>query len=110
MLLKGPWAVANKGLPIRLQASITLPMAENQQVGALQRGDTVFVLSRQEVSPGTWRARIALDAGSGAKGWVTSSKDGAEFLNFDSKQGFQEKFKYHFFSFQVASQTGYLGH
>lgn len=76
------------------------------KVGELKRGELVFLIESQEVAPATWRARIAIELGGTAKGWVTQSRSGTEFLIAEGSPGSAcltqaQKNKFHFFSFQL---------
>lgn len=88
---------AQKTLPIRKERHID-PEKENARVGELQRGDTVFVVERVEVVGGTWRALVATEPGGAPKGWVTSSREGSDFLVSDDaakSASIQARMKYH---------------
>jgi len=97
--------LAQKLLPIRTSSSID-PEVDNPKVGELKRGEVVFLIESQEVAPATWRARIAIELGGTAKGWVTQSRSGTEFLIAEGSPGSAcltqaQKYKFHFFSFQL---------
>ena len=82
----------------------------SQVVGELKKGDTVYVLERDEVAPGVTRAQIALDSGAPPKGWITASKDGVDFVSQMGVYGSPRlgkdapmhlKMKFHMFSFRT---------
>lgn len=107
-----PPLAAQKMLPIRTTSSID-PEKDNPVVGELKKGDFAFLIERLEVTNDTWRARIALEPGGTAKGWVTQARDGVEFLIPESVSQLtttlSKQNKFHFFSFQVNAATGYQG-
>ena len=78
--------IAQKFLPIRVNKNIEREK-ENAVVGALEKGDVVYVIERQQLidpaGASVTRARVALDLGAQPRGWVTMSKDGADFLISD---------------------------
>ena len=82
----GSKMIAQKFLPIRVNKNIEREK-ENAVVGALEKGDIVYVIERQQLidpaGASVTRARVALDLGAQPRGWVTMSKDGADFLISD---------------------------
>lgn len=108
--------IAQKALPIRTSKTVDLEI-ENPIVGALEKGQAAWVVEKLELGPGFFRSLIALEPGGQPKGWVTSGKEGMDFLvteqalwESDESKPAHLKMKFHFFSFQIASTTGYMGH
>ena len=111
-------ATAVKPLPIRVSKSVDIEI-DNPIVGALEKGQQAWVIEKIEIIPGSgaYRSLVALEPGGTPKGWVTSGKEGNDFLvteqalwEADESRPSHLKMKFHFFSFQVAASTGYLGH
>ena len=89
--------IAQKTLPIRKERHID-PEKDNPRIGELQRGDTVFVVERVQVVGGTWRSLVAREPGGAPQGWVTSSREGVEFLVSEGEAKdatMRSKMKYH---------------
>ena len=104
-----PWvppSTVQRALPIREESSID-PTIENKVVGELKKGDTVYVLHRDEVAPGVTRAHIATAPGAPPKGWVTLRKEGVDFVTAmgavvaGKDAPYHVKKRFHFFSFQI---------
>ena len=101
---------ATKTLPIRTEGFIDLER-ENPKVGELKTGDVVYVIERREELPNTWRALVSSEPNGEPKGWVTSGKEGVDFLVTESQRDASKKgsivrgMKYKFFPHQVASAT-----
>ena len=108
--------IAQKTLPIRENADVD-PDKDNPKVGELLKGDAVFVIERREPGNGMHRALVASEAHGTPLGWVTSGKEGAEFLVSESeaytndlnKTPYNIKMKFHFFSFQLHKNNGVAG-
>ena len=79
-----------------------------QVVGEVKKGESVYVIERDEVASGVIRAHITLDPGAPPKGWITACKDGVDFVSpmgvFGSPRLGKDapmhlKMKFHMFSF-----------
>ena len=109
--------VATKALPIRRDAAITLEEGGNPILGGLEKGQRAWVVDTIDLGNGLARAKVATALGEPGAGWVTSQKEGVDFLvpetalwEAAAARPLVLKHKFHFFSFQIHHVTGAMGH